>query len=144
VATLLYVDDNPVNLALAEGLFEDHATLQLRTSADPRAALASLREQPVQLLLLDLHMPDLDGFELFAALQADPATRGLPVVAVSADDTAATLQRCRALGFVDHVAKPIDAERLFDAVGRALQVGRARAALPPVRPAAQAPVGPSS
>jgi PAS domain S-box-containing protein len=144
VATLLYVDDNPVNLALAEGLFEDHATLQLRTSADPRAALASLREQPVQLLLLDLHMPDLDGFELFAALQADPATRGLPVVAVSADDTAATLQRCHALGFVDHVAKPIDAERLFDAVGRALQVGRTRAALPPDRPAAQAPVGPSS
>jgi PAS domain S-box-containing protein len=143
-ATLLYVDDNPVNLTLMEGLFTERPNLQLRTSADPRAALASLRQQPVQLLLLDLQMPDLDGFAFFAAVQADPALRGLPVLAVSADATTATRQRCHELGFVGLVVKPIDADGLFTAVALALQVARAAEPLHPDRPEPQAPPAASS
>ena len=144
VEDVLYIDDNPINLALMEGLFEDQPGYRLRVSEDPRAALASLHAQPVQLLLLDLQMPDLDGFQLFTALQQDPATRGIPVVAVSADATEATQARCRALGFADHVAKPIDAGRLFAAVSRALRAAASRAAHPPVPRGAQAPDPPSS
>jgi PAS domain S-box-containing protein len=120
-ARLLYIDDNPVNLALMEGLFEGHAQLQLRVSADPEQALAGLQQQPVDLLLVDLQMPGLDGFQVFDRLRADPSTRHLPIIAVSADATEQTQRRCRALGFADYVTKPIDADRLFDAVAAAQQ-----------------------
>jgi CheY-like chemotaxis protein len=68
-------------------------------------------------------MPDMDGFAFFERLRAEPATRHLPVVAVSADATAATVARCRDLGCADHVAKPVDADELLAAVERALAGG---------------------
>jgi len=143
-ATLLYVDDNPVNLALMEGLFAERPNLHLRTSADPREALASLQRQPVQVLLVDLQMPDIDGFAFFTAVRADPALHAVPVVAVTADATAATRQRCRELGFVDLVVKPVDADRLFGAVTLALRACRAATPLPPDGPAEQALEAPTS
>ena len=132
-ARLLYIDDNPVNLALMEGLFEGQETLRLATSADPRAALERLFADPVDVLLLDLQMPQLDGFQLHQRLCQAPATARLPVVAVSADVTDTTRERCRDLGFVDYVTKPVDATRLFAAVELALERARGptgRAAAP--------------
>jgi signal transduction histidine kinase/CheY-like chemotaxis protein len=127
---VLYLDDNPVNLALMEGLFEERPLLRLRTLDDPQLALQTLPQQPVDLLLVDLQMPVLDGFEVLARLRADPATRALPVIAVSADATPQTVERCRRLGFADHIAKPIDAARLFAAVDRALATAAPAAPTP--------------
>ena len=117
---LLYVDDNPVNLMLMEGLFEDRPDCALRTLDNAQAALQQLRQAPVDLLLLDLQMPGMDGFECYQRLRADPALQALPVVAVSADANPATIERCRALGFAGYVTKPVDAGRLQAAVDQAL------------------------
>jgi signal transduction histidine kinase/ActR/RegA family two-component response regulator len=120
---VVYVDDNPVNLLLMEGLFEGHAACRLTVFADPHQALQHLQQVPHDLVLLDLQMPDMDGFAFFERLRAEPATRHPPVVAVSADATAATVARCRDMGFADHVAKPVDADELLAAVERALAGG---------------------
>ena len=120
---VVYIDDNPVNLMLMEGLFEGHTTCRLTVYADPHQALQRLQQLPHDLVLLDLQMPDMDGFAFFERLRAEPATRHVPVVAVSADATAATVARCRELGFAGHVAKPVDVDELLAAVARALGGG---------------------
>jgi signal transduction histidine kinase/ActR/RegA family two-component response regulator len=124
-ARLAYVDDNPVNLVLMEGLLEDYPGLRLRTFGDARVALQHLTEYPAHLVLVDLQMPDLDGFGLFRALRSHPATRDTPVLAVTADATAATMARCHELGFAGYVTKPIDADQLLERIDHAL-AGRLR------------------
>jgi PAS domain S-box-containing protein len=124
-ARLLYVDDNPVNLALMEGLFEEHPALHLTTTADPTAVETLLQQQPVDLLLVDLQMPVMDGFQLMSHVSARAMAAPLPVIAVSADSTPQTRERCEAMGFFGHVSKPVDADELFATVGRALQQVRA-------------------
>ena len=69
-------------------------------------------------------MPGMDGFEVHARLRAHARTRKLPVVAVSADVTASTQARCRELGFVGYVTKPIDADQLLLAVSQLVQAVR--------------------
>jgi CheY-like chemotaxis protein len=103
-----------------EGLFEDRPDCALRTLDNAQAALQQLRQAPVDLLLLDLQMPGMDGFECYQRLRADPALQALPVVAVSADANPATIERCRALGFAGYVTKPVDAGCLQAAVDQAL------------------------
>ena len=137
---LLYLDDNPVNLALMEGLLEDQPGLSLSTCDNPAQALAQMQAQAPDGLLLDLQMPGIDGFEVMARLRAHPATRGLPVVAVSADITSATQARCRDLGFVAYVTKPIDADQLLQAVAQLVQAAKA---VPPPAPPVSA-VSPSN
>jgi PAS domain S-box-containing protein len=122
---VVYVDDNPVNLMLMEGLFEGHTTCRLAVFADPHEALQRLQQLPHDLVLLDLQMPDMDGFAFFERLRAEATTRHLPVVAVSADATSETVARCRELGFAGHVAKPVDVDELLAAVARALAGGAA-------------------
>ena len=120
---LAYIDDNPVNLVLMEGLLEERPGFLLRTFDDARAALRHLAEFPAHLVLVDLQMPDLDGFGLFHALRSHPVTRATPVVAVTADATAATMARCRELGFAGYVTKPIDAEQLHASIDHVLAGG---------------------
>ena len=127
---LLYLDDNPVNLALMEGLLEDQPGVVLSICDNPAQALALLQAQAADALLLDLQMPGMDGFEVHARLRSHATTRSLPVMAVSADVTASTQARCRELGFVDYVTKPIDADQLMAAVSRLVQAARAAARAP--------------
>ena len=140
-ARLLYLDDNPVNLALMEGLLEDQPGLTLHTSDNPAQALALMQADAPDGLLLDLQMPGIDGFEVVARLRKHEATRSLPVVAVSADITATTQARCRELGFVAYVTKPIDAEKLLQAVALLLQTARA---VPPAGAAGPTAAAPST
>jgi CheY-like chemotaxis protein len=67
------------------------------------------------LLLLDIHLPDIDGFKVLAELRADAATRHLPVVAVTAQAMPDEVRRVKAAGFDDYLPKPLDVAR-FDAL----------------------------
>jgi PAS domain S-box-containing protein len=137
---MMVIDDNPVNLALLEGLLEELPDLQVRSHGGALAALDDLAGEPADALLVDLQMPEMDGFELFERLQRDPAMRAAPVIAVSADATARTAQRCQAMGFAGYVTKPIDAARLFELLERVLKPARLLLSTPqPAGTAAAAP-----
>ena len=75
--------------------------------------LELVREYRPDVVLVDLHLPDLDGREILEQLKADPATADIPVVVLSADATPGQVERLRAAGAADYLTKPLDVERLM-------------------------------
>jgi CheY-like chemotaxis protein len=119
-ATVLCVDDNPVNLMLLEAMLDEACGLRAVCVDTPADALPQARRVRPQLVLLDIHMPGLSGYEVLQRLRADPATAGVPVVAVSADAHAHEIETARAAGFADYLTKPIDLDALRAVLGRLL------------------------
>ena len=78
-----------------------------------RIGLDLARQHAPDLILLDLHLPDMPGAEVLAALQANETTRRIPTIVVSADATAGQLQRLLAGGARDYITKPIDVGRFY-------------------------------
>ena len=115
---VLYIEDNAVNVLLVEGIVAQRPRLRLRCETSPEAGLAAALESPPRLILLDIHMPRLDGFELLRRLRAAPATSAIPVIAVSASAMPADIARGRAAGFDDYLTKPIDIGGLLAALDR--------------------------
>ena len=116
---LLIVDDNPENLTVIGELLQPRYRLRA-ANGGPRALwLATVEPQP-DLILLDVMMPDMDGYEVLARLRADPATRHIPVVFLTALDSAADEERGLQLGAVDYITKPIRPAVLLARVRRQL------------------------
>ncbi|NTU79206.1 MAG: hybrid sensor histidine kinase/response regulator [Chloroflexales bacterium] len=106
-ATILVVDDVPTNrLVLERQLVRLGHRVVL--AEDGREAIELLRAQPVDLIMLDIMMPVMNGFEALAVMKADPALRHLPVVVVSALDDIASIARCVTLGAEDFLFKPVE------------------------------------
>lgn len=90
-------------------------------SSSVRAGLETVRREPsLALILLDLHLPEVSGFEALMVLKADPQTRDIPVVVVSASSDPKDEARARDLGAFDYVGHPITDARILAAVRRAL------------------------
>jgi len=121
---VLYIDDNEVNLELVHAVLLQLPDVRLRTASRPEDGLAQALREPPHLVLLDLHMPGLDGYAVLARLKAHPATAGVPVVAVSADATQSDVEAARAAGFSDYVTKPLDVDELIATVLRLSQPGQ--------------------
>jgi diguanylate cyclase (GGDEF)-like protein len=104
-ASILIVDDVPTNIqVLAEALRRQYR-VKVATNGRDAIAVAQARPQP-DLILLDVMMPAMDGFEVCRRLKADPATRHIPVVFVTAKDDATDEERGLMLGAVDYIGKP--------------------------------------
>jgi PAS domain S-box-containing protein len=118
LTTVLYIDDNEVNLLLMEQLLASVSGWRLVTTANPVQALQLAEQEAPQLVLLDIHMPVMDGYAVLARLRSHPTTADLPVVAVSADSAPADLRTALAAGFTDYLTKPLDLERVLQTLGR--------------------------
>lgn len=114
--TVLYIEDNPVNLLLMEALFEHEAGVRLITAHEPALGLDLARSEQPQLILLDIQLPDIDGYEVLRRLRAMPATRSTPVIALSANAMPGDLQKGREAGFDDYLCKPFDMDKLRSTV----------------------------
>ena len=108
---ILIVDDNPANLKLARVVLSGEGYL-VRTAGDATEALAALQSFHPRLILMDLQMPGMDGFELTRRLKADPATRGMVIVALTAYAMKGDEERAREAGCDGYIAKPIDTRSL--------------------------------
>ncbi len=109
MARILVIEDNPINLELTTYLLRA-AGHEVLTAADGEAGLAAaMRERP-DLIVCDIQMPGLDGYEVARALKADPALRRVPLLAVTALAMVGDRERAVAAGFDQHVSKPIDPE----------------------------------
>jgi len=105
--SVFIVDDTPTNIQVLISLLEDECELRFATSGPD--ALEMLRQEPLpDLLLLDVMMPGMDGYEVFEALKANPATRSLPVLFVTAKTDPASESRAFAAGAVDFIHKPFN------------------------------------
>jgi len=103
---LLVVDDQPINIQTLYRIFSPDYQVLMATSG--AKALELCRDDPPDLVLLDVVMPDMDGHEVCRQLQADHATRNIPVIFVTAHSEAAEETRGLAMGAVDFIAKPIN------------------------------------
>ncbi len=110
---VLYIEDNETNAEVMRGVLAQRPWLDLEVAATGAAGLACARRQRPDLLLLDMHLPDMDGLDVLAALRADPTLADVPVLAVSADATAERIGRAQAAGVQGYVTKPIDVSLLL-------------------------------
>ena len=125
---ILVVDDTPNNVTLLEDMLTARG-YQVATATNGEEALARLAEEAPDLILLDVMMPGLDGFEVSERLRADGATRDIPVIFLTALD--GTLDKVRAFsaGAVDYITKPFRSEELLARVRTHLALREARRSL---------------
>ncbi len=105
-STLLYVEDNASNLKLLGRVLERRPFTRLITATEGLPGLEMARAYRPDLILLDLHLPDMNGDEVLEHLLADPRTRDIPVIIISGDATQDTIQRLLAEGARAYVTKP--------------------------------------
>lgn len=105
-STVLIVDDQPVNLAALSDLLEPHYRVIATTSGRQALQLAGSEPHP-DLILLDVTMPEMDGYDVLAALRREPATRDIPVIFVTARDADLDEEHGLKLGAADYITKPI-------------------------------------
>jgi CheY-like chemotaxis protein len=113
---VLYVEDNPVNLVLMQAMLAQLPEVELLTAAEPEQGLELARSEGLALVLLDIQLPRMSGFEVLARLRDDAATRALPVVAVSANAMPAQVQAATAAGFDAYLTKPLLLPQLLQTV----------------------------
>jgi PAS domain S-box-containing protein len=118
--TVVYVEDNLENVALVERIFGFRPGLELIPVGQGLLALDLIREHIPDLVLLDLHLPDISGFELFQRLQADPVTRAIPVVVASADATEVQIRRLREAGVREYLTKPFNVKHFLEVLDELL------------------------
>ena len=105
--SILIVDDTRLNLEIMKSLLQnDYAIF---TAADGLTGLQMAQTEKVDLILLDINMPGMDGYEVCARLKSDPATENIPVIFVTARDDVAEETKGLALGAIDYIIKPISA-----------------------------------
>ena len=113
--SILIVDDNPVNSKLIRVLLAGEG-YEVHTAGDAEAALRVLAGLNPDLILMDVQLPGIDGLELTRRLKADPATRGIKILGLTAYAMKGDEQRVRAAGCDGYLAKPMDTRALPDAV----------------------------
>ena len=126
-ATLLYVEDNPSNIALMRHVIAALGGMRLHVAETGQEGLVLARDLRPDVVILDINLPGMDGFEVKARLAEDPLTRDLPVLALSASAAFADIRRGRDAGFVEYLTKPLQIPALAQALSRALT--------PEIRPA---------
>jgi adenylate cyclase len=122
---LLVVDDNRINRLLLGRALENLGH-SVRFAETGRAALDLLREHRVDLVLLDIEMPDLNGFQVLEVLADDPHYRDLPVVVLSSVEEIDSVARCIELGAEDYLFKPVNTVLLTARINASLEKKRLR------------------
>ncbi|MBT9527244.1 MAG: PAS domain-containing protein [Rhizobacter sp.] len=106
--SLLYIEDNPVNVLLIEELIRMRPGLTLESTGTGLAGVARAATLQPDLILVDIQLPDIDGFEVLRQLKAQPETAHIACIALSANAMPADIARASAAGFSDYWTKPID------------------------------------
>jgi CheY-like chemotaxis protein len=111
--TLLYVEDNPANMKLVERLIARHADISLLTAVNGNSGVEIARASIPDVILMDINLPDIDGFEALKILHADPATAHIPVIALSANAMPLEIERGLQAGFFRYITKPIKVDEFM-------------------------------
>jgi len=113
-ATVLYIEDNVSNIHLIERLISNRTTVHLVTSLQGGLGIELAQQLKPALILLDVHLPDLHGFDVLHRLRSDSRTCDIPVVVLSADATDWQTTRFLEGGANDYLTKPFDLNRLLE------------------------------
>ncbi|MDD2915194.1 MAG: PAS domain S-box protein [Gallionella sp.] len=118
--TVLYVEDNPANLKLVEQIIARHPDIRLLTAVNGNSGIEIARASQPDVILMDINLPGINGFEALRILRADPSTVHIPVVALSANAMPLDIERGVKAGFFRYITKPIKVNELMEALDVAL------------------------
>ncbi|MFA6902484.1 MAG: PAS domain-containing protein, partial [Gallionellaceae bacterium] len=110
---VLYVEDNPMNLRLMQQVFAGRKEWELRSAITAEIAIGMARDFPPQLILMDINLPGMDGFQALAQLKGFPETAAIPVIALTANAMKGDREAGLEAGFVDYLTKPLDILKLL-------------------------------
>ncbi|MDH5393482.1 MAG: response regulator [Gammaproteobacteria bacterium] len=114
--TVLYIEDNPANLRLISQLFSKRKNIHMLSAHEPVLGLDLVAEHGPDLILLDINLPGMDGFEVLSKLKQKQASCNTPVIAVSANAMPKDIKRGLDAGFDEYITKPIDVRELISKV----------------------------
>jgi CheY-like chemotaxis protein len=120
VAKILYVEDNDDNIYLLKMRFDLVGAHELIIAEDGERGVALARAERPDLILMDLELPVIDGWEATRRLKADPATRDIPIIALTAHALGGAREKALAAGCDDFDTKPVEFERLMAKVAELL------------------------
>ena len=112
--TILIVDDTETNIEILMGLLEDKYDVLASLSA--KEAFEIIDEEDIDLILLDIMMPDMDGFEACKHLKADPKTKDIPIIFITAKTDDGSIEQAYKCGAIDYITKPFRAVEVFSRV----------------------------
>jgi PAS domain S-box-containing protein len=124
-ATVLYIEDNIGNVRLMERLFAHRPHIRLITSLQGSVGVELAQQHRPDLIVLDVHMPDLSGYEVFQRLLGDERTASIPVIMLSADASLEQIQRFTDAGARDYLTKPLDLQNFLAQLDFYLQTNEA-------------------
>ncbi len=126
--SVVYIEDNASNRMLVEHIFRARRDIGLRLAADGESGLRMIREGCPDVVLLDLNLADIHGEEILRQLKADPATRKVPIIIVTADASDGQRERVLALGARHYLTKPLEIPELLRVIDDVLSDGTEQAA----------------
>jgi signal transduction histidine kinase/ActR/RegA family two-component response regulator len=121
--TVLYIEDNLSNLRLVDRIVVRRPGVTLLSAMQGRRGLELARDHHPDLIILDLHLPDISGSEVLTRLLADPATKAIPVVILSADATPGRMSRLLEQGAQAYLTKPLNVRELLKLIDNTLRSG---------------------
>lgn len=121
VRTLLYVEDNPANLRLVGNLIQRRSDLRLLSAKDGQRGIEIARDSRPDVILIDINLPGINGFEVLKMLRADPATAHIPLVAISANAMPQDIEKGLQAGFFRYLTKPIKINEFMNTLNMVLK-----------------------
>ena len=121
IRTLLCVEDNPANLKLIKLFIAGYPDMRLLTAVNGNGGIQIARASRPEVILMDINLPDINGFKALEILRSDPATARIPVIALSANAMPLNVESGLEAGFFRYLTKPIKAKEFKDALNAALE-----------------------
>ena len=125
--TLLYVEDNPANLKLVQQIIARHPGMCLLSAVNGNLGIQLARDNQPDVILMDINLPGISGFEALQILRSDPATAHIPVIAISANAMPRDIKKGLQAGFFRYITKPIKVSEFMEALDLALEFAQQQA-----------------
>jgi CheY-like chemotaxis protein len=119
--TLLYVEDNPANMNLVEQIIARRSDIRLLTAANGNLGIEIARSSQPDVILMDINLPDITGFEALDVLRSDSTTTHIPVIALSANAMPRDIAKGLKAGFFRYITKPINVNDFMEALDVSLE-----------------------
>jgi len=117
---LLYVEDNPANFKVVKRFLNARKDFELLEAMSAKEGLEIIEQQHLDLILLDINLPDMDGFTILQQLRSNPETQSIPVFAITANAMLSDIEQGMQAGFDEYITKPIDIDNLLNKLDRYL------------------------
>jgi CheY-like chemotaxis protein/anti-sigma regulatory factor (Ser/Thr protein kinase) len=118
---ILYIEDNPTNIRLMEQFFAHHMMLHLDVADEPFLGIYKARSQRPDIIILDINLPGMDGYDVMRILKQDPATAHIPIIGLSANAMPYDIERSIQAGFDEYITKPVNINTLTHTLNRLLR-----------------------